>query len=240
MIDPAVIEALVAAGATAEMIAAAHRADHAIDARKAAERRAKDAERQRRHRSRSVTVTLRDRHAMSRGVTPRPRDNPTPDKEKSPTPPKEINPTLESSLRSDSSHAEASKTKTPREILLESLTPEIADAVLAHRRSLRKPLTDRAAQLLAKGFTATGDPNAAADMMIARGWQGFNPEWFDNERAGNGQRKVGKRTLGDAGRDLIRRVDEAFAERERVRPSDGDPPSREAFRLLPGLGGQRS
>jgi hypothetical protein len=83
---------------------------------------------------------------------------------------------------------------TPRDALLECLTPEIADAVLAHRQAIRKPLSGHAAQLLAKGFLATGQPNAAADLMIARGWQGFDPEWFVNKNnsrgAGNGRRPI--------------------------------------------------
>jgi hypothetical protein len=130
--------------------------------------------------------------------------------------------------------------QTPREILLECLTPEIADAVLAHRRAKRCPLTVRAAQLLAKGFTATGDPNAAADMMIERGWQGFKPEWFDNERAGNGQgRRQGKGSIVEAGRRLTERLIAERRERELQAGNgvgDGDP----VVRILPGLGGQRS
>ena len=65
-----------------------------------------------------------------------------------------------------------------RNALIEGgLRSEIADAVVEHRVKLRKPLTPHAAELLAKAFNSTADPNAAADMMIARGWQGFNPDW---------------------------------------------------------------
>lgn len=58
-----------------------------------------------------------------------------------------------------------------------------ASAVVAHRAKIKKPLTPHAAVLLAKAFGQTPDPNAAADMMILRGWQGFNPEWMS--RSGN-------------------------------------------------------
>jgi len=129
--------------------------------------------------------------------------------------------------------------QTPRSLLLECLSAESADAVLAHRRAMRRPLTTRAAQLLAKGFMSTGDPNAAADMMIERGWQGFKPEWYDNERAGNGQQRQGKGSIVEAGRRLTERLVAAERERELQavdRVDDGDP----AVRFLPTFGRQRS
>ncbi len=61
MIAPEVLDALLAHGATAEMIVAAVKADAAIEQASIDARRAKDAERQRRHRSsRDVTVTNGD------------------------------------------------------------------------------------------------------------------------------------------------------------------------------------
>ena len=48
---------------------------------------------------------------------------------------------------------------------------------------MRKPLTVQAAGRLAKQFLATGVPQDAARMMIDRGWQGFNAEWFENARS---------------------------------------------------------
>jgi hypothetical protein len=127
--------------------------------------------------------------------------------------------------------------QTPREALLGCLSPEVADGVLAHRQALRKPLTGRAAQLLAKGFAATADPNAAADMMIERGWQGFKPEWFDNERRsnGNGQRQQGQSRRGsisDVAPGFIERIDRLYADAE-GRSSGGGSPGGEAVQLLP-------
>jgi hypothetical protein len=131
--------------------------------------------------------------------------------------------------------------KTPREYLLECLSAESADGVLAHRKALRKPLTGRAAQLLAKGFLATADPNAAADMMIERGWQGFKPEWFDNERRSNGQQpEKRRRSISDVAPDFIKRIDEKFAYLDDVRPSHGCAESGPTFRLLPTERGKRS
>ena len=146
--------------------------------------------------------------------------------------------TTEISGKKDKNIRQGVLIQTPRDILLECLSPDSADAVLAHRKAKRCPLTVRAAQLLAKGFTATGDPNAAADMMIERGWQGFKPEWYDNERAGNGNgQRQGKGSIVEAGRKLTERL--IAAEREQLqgvnRVDDGDPP----IRLLQSFGRQR-
>jgi hypothetical protein len=127
----------------------------------------------------------------------------------------------------------AGRLKTPRQILLECLSPENADGVLASRKAMHRPLTGRAAQLLAKGFLATADPNAAAEMMIARGWQGFKPEWFDNERRSNGQQQSGKRgSISDAAPSFIERIDKLYAERG-SRSSDSGAEGGKAVRLLP-------
>jgi len=71
---------------------------------------------------------------------------------------------------------------TPMENLQKVLSRERASDVVAHRKAIRKPLTARAAELLAKKFAKTPDPNAAADQMIANGWQGFEPEWIENRQ----------------------------------------------------------
>lgn len=87
MIKPDVLDALVAAGATAEMIAAAVKADLAADEARNVARRAKNAERQRRHRaSRNAT-----RDSALQGVTARDTVSPkesfphTPFKENTPS-----------------------------------------------------------------------------------------------------------------------------------------------------------
>lgn len=80
-----------------------------------------------------------------------------------------------------------------RQALGKVLSPENVEAVLDHRRALRKPLTVRAAELLAGQLARARDgPNAGADAMIANGWVGFKPEWIENRNGrgingGNGQ-----------------------------------------------------
>ena len=91
---------------------------------------------------------------------------------------------ISSSLRSDDSAR--SPKPSPRQALLTVLTDEWAEAVLDHRQKLRKPLTAKAAEMLAKAFDATGDPNGAAEMMISRGWQGFKLDWWQNDRTNHG------------------------------------------------------
>ena len=68
---------------------------------------------------------------------------------------------------------------TPREALEQVISPDHAEAILAHRKAKRCPLTLRAAQLLAREFSKCDDPNAAADEVLIRGWQGFKAEWMN-------------------------------------------------------------
>ena len=82
-LSPAVLDAMLSAGCSAEQIVAVVKADMVERERAADERRAKDAERQRRHRaSRDVTVTVCDEHdsplPLSSPQTP--QQTPTPAK----------------------------------------------------------------------------------------------------------------------------------------------------------------
>jgi hypothetical protein len=182
--------------------------------------------------TKSVTVTpSRDaplqKQSVTKGVTVTPKVTPLARVEDNPS-------TIELSGKGKNNLGAERHAVTPRQILLECLSPECADAVLEHRRAMRRPLTGRAAQLLAKGFLATADPNAAADMMIERGWQGFRPEWFDNERRSNGQpqqQSGKKRSISDVAPGFIERIDKLYADRG-SRPSDGGAAGGEAVRLL--------
>lgn len=76
---------------------------------------------------------------------------------------------------------EPSSKVTPRAVLETVLSADIADGVIAHRRAIRKPITVLAAEGLARSFAETGQPDAAARMMIERAWTGFKAEWFVKE-----------------------------------------------------------
>lgn len=62
------------------------------------------------------------------------------------------------------------------------LDADHAEWVYEHRRvTIRKPLTVRAAELLARRLAEWPDPNEAADEMVERGWQGFRAEWLQGK-----------------------------------------------------------
>lgn len=86
------------------------------------------------------------------------------------------------------------KQLSPRQELETVLDAERAQAVVDHRQRLRKPLTAHAAKLLARKIGQAPDPNAAADMMIEKGWQGFELAWMETARM-NGH------STGPPGRD---------------------------------------
>lgn len=92
---------------------------------------------------------------------------------------------ITSSLRSEVKARAPEKASVQSE-LMKVLDQDHAKAVIDHRKALKKPLTVRAAQLLAAQFFKCPDPNAAADAMIENCWQGFKPEWLQN-RAHAGQ-----------------------------------------------------
>ncbi len=88
---------------------------------------------------------------------------------------------IESSLRSDSKpppKKTAAREQSPLEILKSVLSEQTALDVIVHRKAKRSPLTSRAAKLLAAAFRDHGDAEAAAEAMIANGWQGFRSDWL--------------------------------------------------------------
>ena len=83
--------------------------------------------------------------------------------------------------------------------LLASLDEEHAIAVMDHRKTKKCALTVFAAKLLAKQFALCPDPNAAAEEMILRGWQGFKAEWL----AMPTNQRTGRRNYVDVARDRM-------------------------------------
>lgn len=92
------------------------------------------------------------------------------------------------------------------DILSPLLGEELADAVIEHRkRTVKKPLTPYAAKLQVKEYIKTGDPIAAAEMQILRGWQAIKADWYFNELQKQERQQRGasaRRTVTDAARDL--------------------------------------
>lgn len=80
--------------------------------------------------------------------------------------------------------------RTVREPLVAILGEELADGVIDHRKRLRKPLTPLAAKLLAGKFQSCPDPPAAAQAMIANGWQGIEPSWMKHDKPSDLQRRT--------------------------------------------------
>jgi hypothetical protein len=90
-------------------------------------------------------------------------------------------------------------------------------AVIDHRQRIRKPLTAHAAHLLAIKFAACPDANAAADVMVSNGWQGFEASWMEDRGANRGQAPPGQRN------GML-----AAIERRMKRENDNDGPTIEA------------
>lgn len=94
--------------------------------------------------------------------------------------------------------SEASQVKA---ILGECLNGDDVKALVSHRRAIKKPLTPRAASILAGKLGQAPDPSAAVNTMIERGWAGFEVDWMRN----TGQR-IAQNGTGETHRDMIERV----------------------------------
>lgn len=97
-------------------------------------------------------------------------------------------------------------TPTVVSVLSEVLDDERTNAVIAHRRALKAPLTPHAAKLLARDLSRVGDPNENADMMIRKNWRGFDPSWLNGRATGPPQHKGS--TLMDACEDRLSEIRE--------------------------------
>lgn len=188
----AILAPLVAAKVPHEVILEAVRAYEQEQENALERRRRADADRQARKRerekSRDVTLRHSDR-SLVRG-----RDTRVEDK----TSNSEIEP-QKKDIRD-----------TPLSRLEVVLDQERARSVVDHRQRIRKPLTERAAKLLADKFARCRDPNAAADAMVSNGWQGFEPEWMDRPTARGSPAVVPmKDTAANAARRRIEAIENA-------------------------------
>ena len=113
---------------------------------------------------------------------------------------------------------------TAREALEKVLDAQIAEAVVEHRKKLRKPLTVRAAELLAATLAKHPDPNAAADEMIERGWQSYKIDWA----AGPPRASPRKPIFADKFKDFADFLDERQTQ-------NGSAPAQQTLGLIPQL-----
>lgn len=163
------VRVLVAAGATPDMILAA------VTAAEATKDAAIEASRSK---ARARVQRWRDNHnETSRNVTQR-----------SVADTSRLTRVEDSSSKKDISGKEESKIDapvalSPRGELEKVLDAERAAAVVEHRQRIKKPLTPRAARLLANSLSKAPDANAAADTMIEKGWQSFELAWLENRTA---------------------------------------------------------
>lgn len=130
------------------------------------------------------------------------------------------------------------KKETPRNELLRVLDDERAAAVIDHRQRIRKPLTARAAKLLAGKFAKCRDPNDAADAMIANGWQGFELEWLENRRTSERPPPSRPRNSTDIALDGLKRVKDRIFNDDETGSSGTDQTAGPVVLNLP-VSGQR-
>lgn len=91
------------------------------------------------------------------------------------------------------------------------LDADRAQAVVDHRNRIRKPMTAYAAGRLALSLSQAPDPNAAADEMIERGWQGWKPDW--------GRGSQGPPRQASNRRSLIEALDRMIPDEHQPQPS---------------------
>lgn len=108
-----------------------------------------------------------------------------------------------------------------REILAFAVGEKVADDFIAHRKAMKKPLTDRAAELIVSQLVGCRDPVAAINQSIMNGWQGVFPK-----------RDTGGKNDGAAA-DRARRAGERYAERHGSRDVDFGPDRNTSQPLLP-------
>lgn len=162
------IEDMIAEGASPEMILVAVRAVERQEENALERRREADKARQARHRLSRDTTLRHVSHAPSR-THARVEEEPLTQK---------IEP-------QESKKVSAPAKPSPRERLESVLDADHAEAVIEHRQRLRKPLTERAAKMLATDLAKFPDPNAAADRMIGKGWLTIEADWPSaQQRAG--------------------------------------------------------
>jgi hypothetical protein len=138
----------------------------------------------------------------------------SPKKETSPTPPKEKTTPSQSETNVSS--------KTPRQALETVLDRQRAGDVIEMRQRIRKPLTARGAELLAAQLAKWHDPNEAADAMVLNAWQGFKPEYLENQRSRGSPPKFTKPERPDPFKEYAQELSDAQHRNNRSDQRDWD------------------
>ena len=94
--------------------------------------------------------------------------------------------------------------ETPAQILSHHADHDACDSFIAWRKKVRKPLTDRAALMIAKTLAAInaagGDATEALDMAQEFGWMSIKPDWYFNKKGqvnGNGNNNAARHSASD-------------------------------------------
>lgn len=100
----------------------------------------------------------------------------------------------------------------------ERISIEVIEAFIDHRKKIRKPLTPYALSLVCKDASKVYEqyeihPNDAIKHIIAMGWQGCNPKYFEpknGSRTGNPQKTARQQYMDDLG-NFLEAVDDGTA-----------------------------
>lgn len=179
---------------------------------KDADRRAKRAAQKRKERECRATVATQSHDSSATVAT---KVSPSLSlKEKSPpiTPSKENNPISPPSK----THSQPSAAGDVLKILSECLSIETASDLVAHRKALKSPLTLGSAKGLVKSFRDFGDPEAAAQSMMANGWRGFKSDWMKTEARAGPPRQAQR---GGAAHLLAELIEKRNDERQEIFPA---------------------
>ena len=210
-----ILEAMIASGASAESLVAVVKAHEDEQQRLKDEKRAKDAARKRNQRARSQNVTPCPRDITDiAGQAVTAADSADAEKPSPPLSPPSLSPTPPISPPPISPPVISALARKPadevRETLETVLTPGTAKDVIAHRKALRKPLTVRAAKGLVKAYARCRDgPEAAAEAQITNGWQGFKPEWMENDDNRNSAKRRSDANAGSRYASFLGRAEAA-------------------------------
>jgi hypothetical protein len=97
------------------------------------------------------------------------------------------------------------KKPKPKDILAAAVGEANAADIIEHRQKLRKPLTARAASVMANQFKQIdiSERNDAVDLMLVQGWQGFKADWYYNAKsASESPQKPSRARDGNSGRNI--------------------------------------